>query len=120
MRSTLFSSCGNAPASRSILTTSACPPSAARCRGVDSLVLFRDAVTMDRSNFINCWSTSTDPCIAAIWAQVLPSYLRSTISQKSISKYFSRIFTLFAANTKAGWCFKNNRTTSEWFCWAAK
>lgn len=123
-RQTLFSSCGKAPASNSILTTSAWPPSAAKWSGVDSPVRLREAVTTDKSNFISCWSTATDPCMAAMWAQVFPSCWINRNFQDEIDfiklQFIQFWLTLLADDTRAGWCFKNSRTTSEWFVWAAK
>ena len=40
------------------------PPSAAMCRGVDSVILFLDDVTTDRSNFISCFITVMEPFLA--------------------------------------------------------
>ena len=93
---TLFSSDADAPASSSFLTTSKWPPAAdqsdfhriffssfkpprpfspsvAMCRGVESVILFLEEITTFLSNFISSSITETDPLLAAMWAQVLPS-----------------------------------------------
>ena len=58
---TLFSSEADAPASSNFLTTSKCPPSVATCKGVESVILFRDEIVAFLLNFINSSITDTDP-----------------------------------------------------------
>lgn len=71
---TPFSALGEAPFSMRNLTRLECPPSAARWRGVDSPTRFFPLMTTPRLCRINSRTTSTEPCLAAMWAHVLPSY----------------------------------------------
>ena len=73
----LFSSEAEAPASNNFLTTSKCPPSVAMCNGVESLTLLREFNTTLRSCFMSSSMTAMDPPEAAIWAQVLPSFVET-------------------------------------------
>lgn len=90
---TLFSSEHDAPALTKTLTTWAWPPSAANWSGVASVIRFLAEITPFLSNFINSTITVTDPCIAAMWAQVFPSYgQHKNVKQAGYTYFASQTF----------------------------
>ena len=96
----LFSSSGEAPQLSRSFTTSVWPPSVATWSGVESVILFLLVVTMLLSNFSSSSSTRTLPFLAAMCAEVFPSFV--------------------VVVTRVGCFCRNSPTTSGWSDWAAR